>query len=216
MAQIARLCRVAPADDVCSESYRDILRLARRFAHTDDEARDLAQDALVIALERGFTDWASPVRRAWLCGVLRRRAAFVARTNSRRVRREQAAPAMAGGGPATLSWHPGFLAALPPSLRVVATLASADLCAAEMRWLLRLTPAALRSRLSALRRAVRAEDEPPTLAGGAPQRSLGSRRTALLDGLKRTKLPMLATHDPDGHAIFFRVVAHTKGRHGNT
>lgn len=190
------------------------MRLARRFAHTDDEARDLAQDALTIALDRGLSDWHSPERRPWLCGVLRRRAAFVARTASRRVRRERAAPTATGESPATLTWRPGFLATLPPSLRAVATLAGADLCAREMRWLLRLTPAALRSRLSALRRAVRAEGEPPTTSRATHaqlQHSLGPRRTVLLAGLKATKLPMVAAHDPDGHAIFFRVIAHARG-----
>jgi RNA polymerase sigma-70 factor (ECF subfamily) len=125
-------------------------------------------------------------------------------------------PAAIGGGSAALTWRPGFLAALPPSLRVVATLASADLSAAEMRWLLRLTPTALRTRLSALRRAVCAEVDPPTLSRGRPQIALGPRRPVLLAGLKSTKLPMVAMQDPDGHAIFFRVVAHTKGRRGNT
>jgi DNA-directed RNA polymerase specialized sigma24 family protein len=206
---------VAAIDDACSAAYGDIVRLARRFTHTDADARDLAQDALMAALDRGFADWASPVRRPWLCGVLRKRAAFVARTDSRRARRERVAFAAAGDGPPTLTWCPSFLATLPPSLRVVATFASADLCAAEMRWLLQLTPAALRSRLSALRRAVYAESEPPTQPRGEPQHSLGPRRAVLLAGLKSTKLPMVATHDPDGHAIFFRVVAHETVGDGN-
>jgi RNA polymerase sigma-70 factor (ECF subfamily) len=207
---------VAASDDASSAAYRDIVRLARRFAPTEDEARDLAQDALMVALDRGFADWASPARRPWLCGVLRKRAAFVARTDSRRIRRERAVPATIGDAAVALTWRPGFLTALPPSLRVVATLASADMSAAEMRWLLRLTPTALRTRLCALRRAVCAEDEPPTLPRGRPHYSLGPHRPVLLAGLKITKLPMVAMQDPDGHAIFFRVVAHTKGRRGNT
>jgi DNA-directed RNA polymerase specialized sigma24 family protein len=197
-------------------AYRDIVRLARRFTHTDADARDLAQDALTAALDRGFADWASPARRPWLWGVLRKRAAFVARTGARRAQREQTASAVAEGSPVAWAWRPSFLAALPPSLRVVATLASADLCAAEMRWLLRLTPESLRTRLSALRRAVRAEAEPPTLASSQPAAALGPNRVVLLAGLKATKLPMVATHDPDGHAIFFRAVAHEKGRPGNS
>lgn len=216
LALFARLRGVAATGDAHSAAYRDIVKLARRFTHSDDEARDLAQDGLMIALDQGFEDWASPERRPWLYGVLRRRAAFVARTNSRRAGRERVAPTATESSPTTLTWCPSFLATLPPSLRVVATLASADLSAAEMRWLLQLTPAALRSRLSALRRAIRAESELPTLSLDEPRGSLGSRRTVLLAGLKRTKLPMVATQDPDGHAIFFRVVAHTNGSVGNT
>lgn len=189
-------------------AYRDIVRLARRFTHTDADARDLAQDALTAALDRGYADWASPARRPWLWGVLRKRAAFIARTGARRVKRERAALAVADGSPVPWTWRPSFLAALPPSLRAVATLASADLCAAEVRWLLRLTPESLRTRLSALRRAVRAEAEPPTLPGSQPPPALGPHRVVLLAGLKATKLPMVAAHDPDGHAIFFRAVAH--------
>lgn len=206
---------MAAIDDASSAAYRDVVKLARRFAQSDDDARDLAQDALLAALDRGFVDWASQSRRPWLYGVLRRRAAFVARTAARRTRREGLAPAATDGDPVALAWCPRFLAALPPSLRVVAMLASVDLCAAEMRWLLRLTPVALRSRLSALRRAIAAEGESWTLGRGAPQRSIGARRVALLAGLKATKLPMVATQDPDGHAIFLRVVAHTNGSHGN-
>lgn len=168
----------------------------------------------MAAIERGFDDWATPERRPWLYGVLRRRAAFVARTASRRARREKEAP-LPEGGPAALVWRPSFLATLPPSLRVVATLASADLCATEVRWLLRLTPTALRTRLSQLRRAVRSEAEAPTLSDTGPRHALGARRAVLLAGLKSTKLPMVATHDPDGHAIFLRAVAHAKGTPGN-
>jgi hypothetical protein len=97
---------------------------------------------------------------------------------------------------------------LPPSLRVVAALASADLCAAEIRWLLGLTDAALRQRLSALRGAVRAEAERPTQPVAEPQLLLGSKRATLLTSLRRQHSPALATHDPDGHAILFRVGAH--------
>lgn len=206
---------MAAIDDAPSSAYRDILRLARRFTHTDADARDLAQDALTAALDRGFADWASPARRPWLWGVLRKRAAFVARSDTRRVRREHAVQAGSEGSPVAWAWRPSFLASLPRSLRMVATLASVDLSAAEIRWLLRLTPESLRTRLCALRRAVRAEAEPPTLPSHQPPPSLGRTRAVLLSGLKVTNLPMIATHDPDGHAIFFRAVAHEKGRPGN-
>ena len=190
--------------------------MARRFVQTDDDAHDLTQDALAIALDRGFDDWSAPAHRSWLHGVLRKRAAFVARTDGRRRRREQVTDELDDSKPPAWVWSPSFLATLPPSLRAVATLASADLCAAEICWLLRLKPAALRVRLSALRRAVRAEVELPTLPAPEPKLGLGERRAPLLAGLKRLSGQTVATHDPDGHAIIFRAVAYKTTTCGNT
>jgi RNA polymerase sigma-70 factor (ECF subfamily) len=207
---------VTTTASVCTSAYLDVLRMARRFVPTDDAARDLTQDALMIALDRGFGDWSAPERRSWLHGVLRRRAAFVARTEGRRRRREQGLDDAADLRPAAWAWSPSFLATLPPSLRAVATLASADLCTAEICWLLQLTPTAVRTRLSALRRAVRAEEELPTLAAAEPPLALGMRRAPLLASLKRLPGQALATHDPDGHTIIFRVVAHKTAPHGNS
>jgi DNA-directed RNA polymerase specialized sigma24 family protein len=205
---------VVPGVRANDEAYRDILRTARRFAPSGDEARDLVQDALMIALARGFQDWPSPERRAWLHGVVRKRAAFLARGQARQRRREGLFEAV-GQGAGTWRWKPGFLASLPRSLRVVASLASVDLCAAEIRWLLGLTETALRKRLSALRRAVRAEPEPPTLPAPEPPLSLGAHRAYLIAALQKQRDPALATHDPDGHAILLRIDAHEKRQVGN-
>ena len=205
----------APGDPIRREdAYRDILRTARRFTRSADEARDLAQDVLVIALTRGFEDWPSPARRAWLRGVIRKRAAFVVRGQARQRRREELSPA-AGEGARRWAWQPRFLASLPRSLRAVAALASADLCAAEIRWLLGLSDTALRQRLSALRQAVRAEAELPTLPAPEPSFSLGAQRAPLLTLLRRQRGRVLATHDPDGHMILLRVGAHKPAPPGN-
>src|SRR5687767_637108 len=110
------------------EAYREILRTARRFARSEDEARDLVQDALVIALARGFDDWSSPARGGWLRGVVRKRAAFVTRGQIRRHRRERLPDGAGGSSASRWVWRADFLASLPRSLRVVAALASADLC----------------------------------------------------------------------------------------
>ena len=168
----------------------------------------------MIALARGFVDWPTPERRAWLCGVVRKRAAFLARGQARQRRRE-ALFEPAGQGASGWGWQPGFLASLPRSLRVVASLASADLCAAEIRWLLGLSDTALRKRLSALRRAVRAEAEPPRLPAPEPPRSFGVHRPQLLADLRRQRGAAVATHDPDGHAILLRINAHGSGPLGN-
>jgi RNA polymerase sigma-70 factor (ECF subfamily) len=200
--------------EVCREAYRDILRAARRCTSSADEARDLAQDALVIALARGLDDWPSPSRRAWLRGVVRKRAALLLRSQTRRRRRE-GLPDGSGASPGAWTWQPRFLASLPRSLRIVATLASADLCAAEIRWVLRLSDTALRQRLSALRRAVRAEPESPTLPAPEPGLSFAGHRAQLLAALRRQRGQALATHDPDGHPILLCVLPHKTPPAGN-
>jgi DNA-directed RNA polymerase specialized sigma24 family protein len=206
---------VAASVDVCEKAYRAILRTARRFARSDDEARDLVQDAVVIALARGFDDWSTPGRRGWLYGVVRKRAAFVARGQARRRRREELPEGVSGSGASRWVWQADFLASLPRSLRVVAALASADLCAVEIQWLLGLSNTALRQRLSALRRVVRAEAEPPTLSASEPQLSFGGSRALVLAALRRQHGRVVATHDPDGHAIFLRIGPHKIGQGGN-
>ncbi|HEY0715647.1 MAG TPA: transcriptional regulator [Polyangia bacterium] len=187
-------------------AYRDILRIARRCGASADEAHDLAQDVVVIALANGIADWSSPGRRSWLHGVLRKRAAFVVRGDKRRRRRERLPDGPGEAGDAW-GWRPEFLASLPHSLRAVAALASADLCAAEIRWLLGISDTALRQRLSALRRAVRAQAESPTLPAPAPP-TFGIHRSRLLADLRRQPGAALATQDPDGHPIFLRIGPH--------
>lgn len=205
---------MAPGVEACREAYRDLVRTARRCTRSADEARDLAQDALLVALARGIDDWASPSRRPWLRGVVRKRAAFLARGEVRRRRREELA-GRAGPAAGTWTWQPRFLASLPRSLRVVAALISADLSAAEIRWLLGLSDTAWRKRLSELRRAVRAEPERPTLARAEPAASFGSHRPRLLASLRRHGGRTLATHDPDGHSLLLCVVPHAKPSPGN-
>jgi DNA-directed RNA polymerase specialized sigma24 family protein len=206
---------MAASVEVSRQAYREILRAARRFARSEDEARDLVQDALVIALDRGLLDWSSPERQGWLRGVVRKRAAFVIRGQVRRRRREQLVDGGPESSPGRWVWQPDFLASLPRSLRSVATLAGADLCAAEIRWLLGLSDTALRQRLSALRCAVRAEAEPPTLTTSAPQPSFGAQRPQLLADLRRQHGRAVATHDPDGHTIILRTGPHKMGLSGN-
>ncbi|HEY6079047.1 MAG TPA: hypothetical protein VIW29_09605 [Polyangiaceae bacterium] len=200
---------------VCQETYREVLVAARRFAQSEADARDLVQDVLLIALGRGVDDWSSPERRAWLRGVVRKHAAFVVRGQRRRRRRELLAGGDGNQSAGAWIWQPGFLASLPRSLRSVATLASAELCAAEIRWLLRLTDTALRQRLSALRRALRAHDELPILPAPALPWSFGAQRAQLLAHLRRRGGRAVATHDPDGHVIFLKIDAHELGPDGN-
>jgi DNA-directed RNA polymerase specialized sigma24 family protein len=201
---------------VCRETYREVLVTARRFARSEADAHDLVQDVLEIALARGVDDWSSTERRAWLRGVVRRHAAFVVRGERRRRQRELgSAGADGAAGSSAWIWQPKFLASLPRSLRSVATLASADWCAAEIRWLLQLSDTALRQRLTALRRALSAHAEPPTLPVAEPPRSFGAQRAQLLAHLRRRGGRAVATHDPDGHVLFLKIDAHKTGPGGN-
>ena len=197
------------------ETYRELLLTARHVAQSEDDARDLVQDALTIAVGRGVDDWSSPERQAWLRGVVRKHAAFVARTQKRRRLRERLSELGGEGKAGSWVWQPEFLASLPRSLRLVAGLASADLGAAEVRWLLQLTDTALRQRLCALRRALRAHDEPPTLPAPEPARSFGAQRSQILAHLRRRGGREVATSDPDGHVLFLKMVPHGIGPVGN-
>lgn len=181
---------------------------ARRFVQNEDEARDLTQDVLTIALERGIDDWSAPERQAWLRGVVRKRAAFLARGEARRRQRELLVGHADPEGVSAWVWRPSFLASLPRSLRVVALLANADFCAAEMRWLLRLTDTALRQRLSALRRIVRGYEDAPTLPAPELPRTFGEQRPNVLSHLRRQGGTAIATQDPDGHVLFLKINPH--------
>lgn len=207
--------RTAVVTPEAKAAHRELVRAARRLAGSTDEANDLAQDALVAALDRGLTDWASPAHRDWLRGVVRKRWAFVARSEIRRRRREAIFETSEHGNSAW-DWEERFLASLPRSLRVVAMLARADLCATEIRWLLGLSETAMRKRLSELRRAVRAAEDAPLRPAPGPQFSFGAQRASLLTLLKRQRDPVIATHDPDGHTILLRWVAHKQGTLGNS
>jgi DNA-directed RNA polymerase specialized sigma24 family protein len=201
--------------DVDRDAYEDLLSLARRCTRTLEEARDVTQESLLAALARGFGDWSAPTRRAWLHGVVRKRAALLARGEGRRRRRERSVPE-AEAGPEAWRWQPHFLDSLSPSLRALAALASADLGAKEVRWLLDLSDTALRQRLTALRRALRSEPESPVVPSPGPPGSFGPQRAALLASLRRQPGRALATRDPDGHAILFCVAAHGTPGSGNS
>lgn len=215
----------------CREAYRQLLTTARRCVRSEEEARDLTQDAVLIALARGFEDWAAPERRAWLHGVVRKRAAFIARSHSRRRHREaregearerearereRLEHAASDADKRQWRWYHGFLESLPASLRSMATLVSADLGADEIRWLLDLSDTAWRQRLSALRRKVSAEVVPPTRTTTEPAPSFGVSRARVLAGLRQQGGRVIATRDPDGHSILLRVGAHKRVVGGNS
>lgn len=185
--------------------YQELVRTARRVSRMPDEARDLVQEALAEALDRGFADWENPERWAWLRGVVRRRAALVARTAARRRRRESHWSAANGDPepPRSFRWSDEFLATLPQSVRALAGLATADLSGEEIQYALRLSGTAYRQRLWALRGALRqtGDVDAQVIPRAAAGLALGGRRAELVATLQRRPGWVLSIHDPDGHPI---------------
>jgi DNA-directed RNA polymerase specialized sigma24 family protein len=180
----------------------DLAAIARRHARRADEADDLLQSALLVAMENGRCDLANPDTRRWLAGVIRNRAVMDARTAARRRRRERgwssdsvmdAAPVPSASGRETSE----ALSALAPSLRITALLALNGCTRAEIGWLLSLSDTALRQRISQLKRAL-ANVNLPDRTGSDAALAFGLIRQALLMPARQTDA-FLASHDPDGH-----------------
>ena len=97
------------------------------------------------------------------------------------------------------------ITALPPSLKAVAALALSGHNRAEIAWLLRLEDAALRQRITQLRRRLIAAglEKPVGLPGLNLTLAYGRIRQALLP-LLRHRRDLFASHDPDGHLFVVR------------
>jgi RNA polymerase sigma factor (sigma-70 family) len=142
-------------------TYRRLRTEARRIARKAQDADDLVQDALMVALENGRDGHDD---MAWLSGVLRNRAAMQARSAIRRRRREMAVAA----DEIAPDWERepqylrepesssvmALLERLPPAARRVAVLALHGLNAEEIRWILGLSATAFRQRLTSIRKAI--------------------------------------------------------------
>lgn len=205
--------------------YRRLRTEARRHTRRAADADDLVQDALLIALEQGRSD--DP---AWLAGVIRNQAAMQARSAIRRRRREAAAVTDEDVAIAHEEAQPSagaLLERLPPAARRVAVLALHGLNAEEIRWVLGISAAAFRQRLTSIRKALGAL--PPSQRAEAlalayvrdPARTVdlqfGLVRRALKAALGGTD--GIGTHDADGHLIVLRAAvpgsAHTSPACGN-
>ncbi len=206
------------------DAYRRLRAEARRHARRAAEADDLVQDALLIALEQGRQD-----DTAWLAGVIRNQATMQARSAIRRRRREAAVvedditPVSEDAATSATA----LLASLPPAARRVAVLVLHGLNAEEIRWILSISAAAFRQRLTSIRKRLGAL--PPSQRAEAmalayvrdPARSVelqfGLIRRALKAALRGAD--GMGTHDADGHLIVLRTTvlkaAHTSTGGGN-
>jgi len=197
---------------VTPEQYSRWLAVARRHTRVASEAEDLLHDALLAAAHADRLDLEDEANRRWLTGVLRRHAAFQARSAVRRRQREaDAAPdelASTDASPLD-AWAALELAALPRSARSVLALALHGLTRDEICAVLDLSATAFRQRLVTLRRGLgRLPDdlqrEALALAyarrlSRADDLALGLIRRALLARLRVA--PGVGTHDPDGHLL---------------
>jgi RNA polymerase sigma factor (sigma-70 family) len=216
------------------DTYRRLRSEARRIARKAQDADDLVQDALVVALENG-RDGGDGIE--WLSGVMRNRAAMQARSTIRRRRRETAAAAddIAPDSEGESQYRretpsssaTALLERLPPAARRVAALALHGLNADEIRWILGLSATAFRQRLTSIRKvigALPAQQRAEALALAYvrdPARTVdlqfGLIRRTLMAALRGTA--GIGTHDADGHLIVVRAVvrgdAHSSSSSGN-
>ncbi|MBB3345089.1 sigma-70 family RNA polymerase sigma factor [Luteimonas sp. RC10] len=188
-------------------------RLSRRAADVDD----LVQEVLLAAILAGRTD------AAWLAGTLRRQAAMAARGAVRRRRREDAAGQwLQARDPCDVVALPA-LPTMPLAARRVARLALHGLDAAEIRWLLGISPQAFRQRLVSIRKSVASAPADVRAAlqafAAAPAsrcapmpRPMGPIRCVLQHAALGSAL---GTHDPSGQLLLIRRGAHTSAPGGN-
>lgn len=200
--------------------YRDLLRAARRLSRRPDEAEDLLQATLLVAVEAGRAT-ATRENQRWMAGVLRHQAALAARGAIRARHREtawQRCQALAETGAQSDPSQRAAIGQLPRSLRIVLLLALSGHTRGEIRHLLGLSDPALRQRVSQLRRrwaqlVTAGEAELAIQHPACGPLAFGAVRSALLPMVRRVG-PHLASHDPDGH--LFAVGAHKTGTVGNS
>lgn len=187
--------------------YGELLGLARRHVRRGADAEDIVQEALIAAVAAGREEFSNSANRRWIAGVIRRRAAFDARSAMRRRQREARWQTGQGDdeGPPEGVELEAILTGLPKGLRVVAALALSGHSRAEIAYLLGLADPALRQRIRALKRTLGRAGVamPKEMAGLNPELAYGAIRQALAPALKRHG-GTFATHDPDGHLFVVR------------
>lgn len=181
--------------------YSQLCHVARRIVDDVGEAEDIVQDAYLAAFLSGFVDFDAVETRKWLTGTVRNKARMAVRSAVRRRGRESQwqldMPDGMGDDHQEIAL---LLNSLPASLKAVAALALSGHSRKEILYMLKVTDAALRQRIRALKRHVAEADVnlPTELVGLTPGLAYGRMRVSLLSMLTRRQ-GFLASHDPDGH-----------------
>src|SRR5690606_22242816 len=105
----------------------DMYRIAAQYSRRPEEVDDLVQDLLLEAVVTG-KDFSDARFMAWGRGFLRNRAAFIARTEGRRRKREERFhEGDSASAPPIAQLPERFIVRLRPSLRIVARLVNCGL-----------------------------------------------------------------------------------------
>lgn len=206
-----------------AKEYTQLLNTAKGIAYNEEEAQDLLQEALIVAIKENRLDFAEDGNQKWLYGVMRKKALQESRTISRKKKRDEAyiseKPQISETGQneeVKGSKDPlhTFLAGLPPAARRVAILVMHGLTRPEICTLLELSSSAFRQRLTSIRKAL--GPLPPSLQQEVMALAYASRRErdskaasfpvglirkALLKSLVHDENKAVGTHDPSGHLI---------------
>lgn len=186
-------------------TYDELLGIAKAASRSSD-AEDLLHDALIAAMACGREDMTKRDNRVWLYGTIRNLGRMAARGHGRRrVRETHWSESRTVAPPAPPFVMSTFLQGLPPATKAIAALVLTSHNRREIAWLLRLTDTALRQRMTALRRSLRARglEMPTGPAGLNLDISYGRIRDVLLPALLREN-GEFASHDPDGHLFVVR------------
>lgn len=203
--------------------FDELNSLARKYSRRKEEADDLVQDLLLEAVrkEKDFTEGHF---LPWAHGFLKNRAAFIARTEGRRRKREKTVQQKKDDQEQYRPAFPeSFIGRLSPSLRITARLINCGLNQKEIEYLLGIVNQTLRQRFSQLRKQWTVYLE---VTGSGPEYSSASVHDPFDIGLLRRSLrnsfhgnpeKMVGTFDPDGHLFIVRSdSSHKKKAGGNS